>query len=547
VKGISPRAAALTVVLVVLVLAHPGVGPGLQAGKGARIEDRIRGRQIAALSPPLERPAVRAVAAATHMRDADLVFGVSLAGQDRAYPWWVVKNYHVVDDVVGGVPMALAFCEQCSGAAAFRRTLDGRVLVFEVAGVYNGTIILRDRQTRSLWAPFSGRALEGPLAGRKLDRLPLSFTGWDEWTARHPRGEVVWAAPSAREGHGSWYEPGKWGIVSEMGSTLQAWDPRLPENELVYGIEGDGIETDKNETRKAGKTEKAETNGRSREDSLAVGKAYPLRWLRERKGIVNDAVGGVPIVVVASGPLDVAAYDRRAGGRELTFRPPSGSQAVMTDEETGTDWSGEGEALAGALQGQRLKPLDGYVVEWHVWAAYHPDAEVAHEEVARVPTVATSELPVHLSFPAMFLTGLDGQPHLMTFPSSVNLVILWAAWCPPCQAEMPRIDRLVADNAGRGLSAVGIAIHIPDEDEREVVRRFVSESRLRFPNLLVDEAAYDRLESLCRQAGGPGLVLPTIFVVDDGGRVRSVLRGKGVDDLPRVVEELLARAKAADR
>jgi thiol-disulfide isomerase/thioredoxin len=520
VKGIGFRSAVLTALL---VLANPGLGRGPQAeaggstAKGARIEDRIRGRQIAALSPPLEHPAIRAVAGATHMRDEDLVFGVSVEGQERAYPWWVAKNYHVVDDVVGGVPVALAFCEQCSGAAVFRRTLDGRVLVFEVAGVYNGTIILRDRQTRTLWAPFSGRALEGPLAGRKLERVTVSFTRWDEWRARHPRGEVVWAEASAREGHGSWYEPGKWGIVSEMGATLQAWDPRLPENELVYGIEGD-------------------------EDSLGVGKAYPLRWLRERKGIVNDTVGGIPIVVVASGPLDVAAYDRRAGGRELTFRPPSGSQAVMTDEETGTDWSGEGEALAGALQGQRLKPLDGYVVEWHVWSSQNPAAEVA-----RVPTVATSELPVHLSFPAMSLTGLDGQPHLMTFPQRINLVILWAAWCPPCQAEMPRIDRLVADNAGRGLSAVGIAIHIPDEDEREVVRRFVSESRLRFPNLLVDEPAYDRLESLCRQAGGPGLVLPTVFVLDDGGRVRSVLRGKGVDDLPRVVEELLARGKAADR
>ena len=519
-RGMKSRTAILGAVL---VLAHPGFG------KSSRIEDRIRGRPIAALFPPLEHPAVRPVATASHMRDEDLVFGVSVAGQERAYPWWVAKNYHVVDDVVGGVPVALAFCEQCSGGAAFRRTLDGRDLVFEVAGVYNGTIILRDRQTRTLWAPFSGRALEGPLAGRKLERVTVSFTRWDEWRARHPRGEVVWAPATAREGHGSWYEPGKWGIVSEMGATLQAWDPRLPENELVYGIEGDGNETDdKNATRKG-------------EDSLGTGKAYPLRWLRERKGIVNDAVDGVPVVVVANGPLDVAAYDRRVGGRELTFRPPSGSQAVMNDEETGTDWSGEGEALAGVLQGQRLKPLDGYVVEWHVWSSQNPAAGVAG-----VTDVATSALPANLSFPTLSLTGLDGRVRLLTFPQPVNLVVLWAAWCPPCTAELPKIDRLVAAYGGRGLSAVGIAIHIPEEEEREVVQRFVSESRVRFPNVLVDEPAYDRLDALCRQAGGPGLVLPTVFVVDDGGRIRSVLRGKGVADLPRVVAGLLP-AKAAAR
>jgi peroxiredoxin len=110
---------------------------------------------------------------------------------------------------------------------------------------------------------------------------------------------------------------------------------------------------------------------------------------------------------------------------------------------------------------------------------------------------------------------------------------------------MPRIDRLVAAYTGRGLSAVGIAIHIPDEDERSVVQRFVSKARLRFPSLLVDETAYDRLDLLCRQAGGPGLVLPTVFVVDEGGRVRAVLRGTGVADLPRVVEGLLPPKGAA--
>lgn len=527
--------ARFVAVLAVLLLATPSLPRGACAEAGAKsragtrsIADRVRGKDIAAASPPLERPTLRSVAEADHMRDDDLVFGVTLGGQARAYPWWVVKNFHVVDDVVGGQPVALAFCEQCTGAAAFRRTLDGRTLVLEVAGVYNGTIILRDRQTRSLWAPFSGRALEGPLAGRTLERLPLTVTRWDEWTARHPRGEVVWAAPAARGGHGSWYEPGKWGIVTEMGSTLQAWDPRLPENELVYGLEA-GIETE------AG----SETTGG---DTRGTGKAYPLRWLRVGKGIANDTVGGVPVVVVTRGPLDVAGYHRRVKGRELTFRPSTGSQAVMNDAETGSDWSGEGEALAGPLRGERLEPADGYVVEWHVWSSQNPAAEVAG-----VQDGATSAVPANLSFPALSLTDLDGHRRPLTFPGFVNLVVLWAAWCPACRDELPRLARLVEARAGRGLSAVGIAVHIPEEDERAAVRRFASEARLGFPTLMVDETAYDRLDALAREAGGPGVVLPTVFVTDREGRVLSVLRGKDVDGLPRLVEDLLARETLAGR
>jgi thiol-disulfide isomerase/thioredoxin len=505
-----------------------------KSAKPPRIEDRVRGRSIAAASPPLERPALRTVAEASHMRDDDLVFGVTLGGQARAYPWWVAKNFHVVDDVVGGEPVALAFCEQCSGAAAFRRTVDGRTLVFEVAGVYSGTIILRDRQTRSLWAPFSGRALEGPLAGRKLERLPLSVTRWDEWTARHPRGEVVWAPPTARAGHGSWYEPGKWGIVTEMGDTLQAWDPRLPENELVYGIES-GVETGTG-------TETGKGDATTGEDSRWAGKAYPIRFLRQGKGIVNDTAAGVPVVVVARGPLDVAGFDRRARGRELTFLPSTGSQAVMNDVETGSDWSGDGEALSGPLRGERLKLLDGYVVEWHVWSSQNPAAVVAD-----VPDVATSAVPDSLSFPALSLMDLDGQARPITFMSSVNLIVLWAAWCPTCKDEMPRLARLVETHAGRGLSAVGIAIHIPDEDERAEVRRFAKQARLGFPTLLVDEAAYDRLDALSRATGGPGVVLPTVFATDREGRILSVLRGKDVEGLPARLESLLDRQQSADR
>ena len=80
-----------------------------------------------------------------------------------------------------------------------------------VAGVHNGTIVLQDRETGTLFSPFGGRGLEGPLAGQKLERFPLVLTHWDEWVARHPATDVVFAAPGLRGGHGAWYTPGKWG------------------------------------------------------------------------------------------------------------------------------------------------------------------------------------------------------------------------------------------------------------------------------------------------------------------------------------------------
>jgi len=472
------------------------------AQSGGRIADRIRGQGIAASSPPLEDPPVRPVSSAPHMRDDDLVLGVSVDGRARAYPWWVAKNFHVVNDTVAGVPVAVAFCEQCTGAAAFRRTVDGRRLSFAVAGVYNGTIILRDRETRTLWAPFSGRALEGKLAGRRLERLPLSFTRWDAWSARHPGGEVVWAPQVLRQGHGSWYEPGKWGIVTEMGETLQAWDPRLPENALVYGVEEDG---------------------RAR--------AYPVAGLRAQGGVVSDQLSSRPLVVVARGPLDVAAFERTAGGRTLTFRAATSLQAVMNDEETGSDWSGDGEALDGPLRGARLTPLDGYLVEWHVWSAYHPGSEI-HGAGGPPPP-----LPAGLVFPDLTLPRITLPPQRVLPGAPVNLIVLWAAWCPSCAGEMPAVQRLLDTYAPRGLAAASIAIHLPDDPEEvNAVKRFVISTGIGFPTFLVDEPAYDRLDALCKSAGRAGLVLPTVFLTDASGKVLSVLSGREVETLPRVLE-----------
>jgi len=112
---------------------------------------------------------------------------------------------------------------------------------------------------------------------------------------------------------------------------------------------------------------------------------------------------------------------------------------------------------------------------------------------------------------------------------------------------MPRLQRLADERAASDVRAVGIAVHIPEDLEREAVRRFLGEARITFPTYLVDDAAYQELESLARSTGGSGLVLPTVFVVDRERRVLAVHRGRDVEALPATVNALLDPASGPGR
>src|SRR5262249_34456744 len=149
----------------------------------------------------------------------------------------------------------------------------------------------------------------------------------------------------------------------------------------------------------------------------AGGRAYPLAAVVARGGVLEDQVGDTPVVVMARSEIEGAGFDRRVGGRVLTFRAgPSAASAavatdvVATDAETGSGWSADGEAVSGSLRGQRLRSVDGYTVEWHVWSAYNPRTELYAANAASATGAAIAPfLPPGAALPTLALPDLDGR------------------------------------------------------------------------------------------------------------------------------------------
>lgn len=107
------------------------------------------------------------------LADAEPVITVSFNGEARTYPLQILIWHEIVNDVVGGVPVAVTYCPLCNASIVFDRRLDGQTLEFGTTGnLRRSDLVMYDRQTESWFQQYDGTGLFGQLAGQVLTTLP---------------------------------------------------------------------------------------------------------------------------------------------------------------------------------------------------------------------------------------------------------------------------------------------------------------------------------------------------------------------------------------
>jgi len=136
----------------------------------------------------------------------------------------------------------------------------------------------------------------------------------------------------------------------------QAIDDRLPAMAFVFGVEIGG-------------------------DTCA----YPVTAL-ETSPVVNDTVGGVPILVLFDRQHDIGeVFSRQVANQTLSFEPADddAGSLVVRDRETGTTWNVSGHALAGPLAGATLSPAPHWnQLFWFSWSTFKPGTRVHQADPA---------------------------------------------------------------------------------------------------------------------------------------------------------------------
>ncbi len=97
------------------------------------------------------------------------------------------------------------------------------------------------------------------------------------------------------------------------------------------------------------------------------------------------------------------------------------------------------------------------------------------------------------------------------------IINFWATWCAPCQREIPLLQAVQTDWAGRGYTVLGIAVDFPDQ-----VRSFAARHGIHYPLLVGEQDALDVAASL----GVTTPAFPFTVFTDRRGRIVAVFLGE---------------------
>ncbi|MBN4046425.1 DUF3179 domain-containing protein [bacterium AH-315-P15] len=141
--------------------------------------------------PPIDAPRFEPVGS-SDLEDASPVLSVEIDGDARAYPLSILMWHEIVNDVISGEPVVVAYCPLCNSGAAYFRTIDGTVYDFGTSGLLrHSDLVMYDRQTDSWWQQFTGNAIAGVMNETELTWIPIRMEAIGRFRARHPEGQVL--------------------------------------------------------------------------------------------------------------------------------------------------------------------------------------------------------------------------------------------------------------------------------------------------------------------------------------------------------------------
>ena len=304
--------------------------------------------------PPLEFPNFVEDLQVTNLATFELVAGVKIGDDVRAYPHNILNWHEVVNDefIIGESPevVTLSYCPLTGSAMLWESLLAPGDETLGTSGLlYNSNLIMYDRETGSLWSQMLEQSIWGERIQTIPDRLQVVETTWGTWQAMYPDTIIL----SERTGFSRDYDAYPYDNFRQDNSLLfpvnNSDDNRLHRKERVLGINvGDSS------------------------------KVYPISSFSGDVEVINELVGDMQVVVTGSSSLNFGVvYNRQLEDcTVLDFQPVLGRLPVVMSDNEGNEWDVFGVAVSGKRTGQRLQKTNSYISYWYAWTGFFPGADI---------------------------------------------------------------------------------------------------------------------------------------------------------------------------
>ena len=121
------------------------------------------------------------------------MIGVTAKGQARAYTINALsdRRQHIVNDVVGGIPVSVAFCDLAQCARAYTKSGESQPLEIEQAGYWNQKgMILKINGVDYFHLTGGPTDPKSSISAFPYEEYPYVRTTWKEWKRQHPETDV---------------------------------------------------------------------------------------------------------------------------------------------------------------------------------------------------------------------------------------------------------------------------------------------------------------------------------------------------------------------
>ncbi len=312
--------------------------------------------------PAIDDPKFQKAKNVDWLGDSEPVISLTVNDETRAYPLQVMTWHEIVNDTVGGVPVAVTYCPLCNSGVAFEREAADRVLTFGTSGMlYVDNLVMYDRQTESLWPQLTGQASIGVLTGTQLKAIPMGTVAWSDFSQAFPESLVLTRETGHDRPYGrnpyTGYDNPESGLIFPLPEGVE--DDRLAVKERVIGVANGDEATAVVRRSLVGKDPVA----------LNVGGQDLVVWHQPGQSSALDS----PEIREGNDIGSVGVFESTLGDRKLTFEAAGKG---FRDLETGSRWNLLGQAVSGELKGERLASYEHLDTFWFSWVAFNPETDV---------------------------------------------------------------------------------------------------------------------------------------------------------------------------